>query len=1175
MPQRILVKLRSTVPLSLAASGVRLRPLFDESPVSPSAAIADRVPWQVAEIPEDVSPWDTAHNQVSRALGLDGSAILFAEPDLKQEPFAGFDQNPPAERAPALRGVPPSPPFGWHLEDAYSELRAAREKAEKNRIVRIAHLDTGYDPNHPACPQNILSALERSFVDDAGNPNSASDPNRRHLLDQSGHGTGTIGILAGRSINRGGFNDILGGAPDAEVLPIRVSNSVVLFWTSALAAGLRYAVDQNCDVVSLSMGGLPSKAWSETVNLAYESGVCIVAASGDCIFGLPTHYVVYPARYHRVIAACGVMSDSRPYYDLPPNLIEGNWGPDSSMTSAVASYTPNIPWAKFGTTDVDGDGAGTSAATPQIAAAAALWLQQHDPKLPEAWMKAEAVRQALFTSARALDPSHFGYGILKAAAALEQPLSRGLVKAPLDNDSFAFLRVLTGLGVAGPPSREAMFNLEITQRWLMNTDLQNAIPDPDAARPVPNKQLAQFFDAAIADPQASNALKAFLRERASNLLDAPLPAGPAPVSPSASSDRARPARLLLSRPIDVEPPVARRLRVYAFDPSLAVKTQTASINETTLNIKWEQNLGPGPVGEYIEVIDHDPASEAYYEPANLNHPNVLARDGFDPSEGDPRFHQQMVYAVTMKTISHFERALGRVAFWRPRPNPTNTMDDSGFVQRLRVYPHALRQANAYYSPDKIGLLFGYFQAQSDDPSVQLPSGTVFTCLSHDIIAHETTHALLDGMHRRFNEPSNPDVLAFHEAFADIVALFQHFTIPEVLESQIARTRGDLESESLLGGLALQFGLSTNGRNALRNAIGTIEVQPDGTKTWRKLVVTPSDYGKATGTHARGAVLVAAVFNAYVTIYNARVADLLRIYTNGTGVLPNGAIHPDLVKRLAREANKAAMHVLTMCIRALDYIPPVDLTFGDYLRGVITADLDLVQEDRYNYRIAFIEAFARRGIFPRDLHTLSVEGLCWQGLAVEDAPKPLINALILIEQYLNESRSLNRKGLFDLTHDYRAQLHGKLKQAFSSDPELAESLGLDPKLVNESSTPRLEFEVHSLRRSERVGPDGQRLPLIVLVLAQERPLELEGAPQPFPFRGGSTLILELGSRALKAQQFINIKYVITKRLVSQEREQRLRQYLTSAIRPLRETYFGPETREPFALLHDQAAMEDAR
>jgi hypothetical protein len=87
--------------------------------------------------------------------------------------------------------------------------------------------------------------------------------------------------------------------------------------------------------------------------------------------------------------------------------------------------------------------------------------------------------------------------------------------------------------------------------------------------------------------------------------------------------------------------------------------------------------------------------------------------------------------------------------------------------------------------------------------------------------------------------------------------------------------------------------------------------------------------------------------------------------------------------------------------------------------------------------------------------------------------------------------------------------------------------------------------------------------------------LDGAPQPFPFRGGSSLILELVNREQKEQQFINIKYVITKRLVSQEREQRVRQFLTSSVRPLRETYFGPETREPFALLHDQAAMEDSQ
>ena len=69
-----------------------------------------------------------------------------------------------------------------------------------------------------------------------------------------------------------------------------------------------------------------------------------------------------------------------------------------------------------------------------------------------------------------------------------------------------------------------------------------------------------------------------------------------------------------------------------------------------------------------------------------------------------------------------------------------------------------------------------------------------------------------------------------------------------------------------------------------------------------------------------------------------MADLRRIATGGTGILPPGDIHPDLVDRLADEAAKSASHVLRMCIRALDYCPPVDLTFGEYLRALITGRL---------------------------------------------------------------------------------------------------------------------------------------------------------------------------------------------------------------------------------------------
>src|SRR5207244_1651459 len=110
----------------------------------------------------------------------------------------------------------------------------------------------------------------------------------------------------------------------------------------------------------------------------------------------------------------------------------------------------------------------------------------------------------------------------------------------------------------------------------------------------------------------------------------------------------------------------------------------------------------------------------------------------------------------------------------------------------------------------------------------------------------------------------------------------------------------------------------------------------------------SAYDRTTEPHERGALLVAAVFDAFLAIYRSRVADLLRIATGGSGILPPGSISGDLTNRLAREAAKSAQHLLTICIRALDYCPPVDITFGDYLRALITADVDLVPEDDHHY-----------------------------------------------------------------------------------------------------------------------------------------------------------------------------------------------------------------------------------
>src|SRR3972149_495739 len=153
-------------------------------------------------------------------------------------------------------------------------------------------------------------------------------------------------------------------------------------------------------------------------------------------------------------------------------------------------------------------------------------------------------------------------------------------------------------------------------------------------------------------------------------------------------------------------PTHRSLRGYAFDPSLATKLETALVSEITYTVPWEP-LRPGPIGEYVEVVDFDAASDCFYVPVDLDHPAVLAQHGLMPSEGNPQFHQQMVYAVAMTTIDRFEKSLGRKAFWADRFERGGGRATQ-FIQRLRPYPHALRMANAYYSRDPGRLLFGDF-----------------------------------------------------------------------------------------------------------------------------------------------------------------------------------------------------------------------------------------------------------------------------------------------------------------------------------------------------------------------------------------------------------------------------------------------------------------------------------
>jgi hypothetical protein len=480
-------------------------------------------------------PWDQAHRLLHQpaSFGLEGTAQLsYAEPDFIQEfPYERrTDRALESFAAPPCSDEPPdgfwpvgNPVVGWHLGANHSGLKVARERVgdPTGRRVRIAHLDTGYDPTHAALPLYLNTELARNFMD--GDPRDATDPGRHSPLNQPGHGTATMALLAGRrvSVPARDFDDFLGGAPFAEVVPVRIGNSVVHFQTSSMAAGIDYAVQAGCDVVSISMGGIPTRQWAEAVNRAYEAGVVIFAAAGNRFGRSPPSAIVYPARFNRVVAVCGVTADGSPYYRRGLHRhMQGCFGPPAKMVTALAAPTPNTPWAVMGCKQLIGFGGGTSSATPQVAAAAALWLQSVTvPAGIYPWQKVEAVRWALFSSA-AKDTTNredrekfFGQGLLRSAAALDVPFRTDLSNTLADTVSFPWLQTVGALESVpvAPTGEQLMYEVEALQVFLQTPGLQELVGGADPqTNSLPRAELRKLLDAMHTSPMISDALRTHL-----------------------------------------------------------------------------------------------------------------------------------------------------------------------------------------------------------------------------------------------------------------------------------------------------------------------------------------------------------------------------------------------------------------------------------------------------------------------------------------------------------------------------------------------------------------------------------------------------------------------------------------------------------------------------------------
>jgi len=277
----------------------------------------------------------------------------------------------------------------------------------------------------------------------------------------------------------------------------------------------------------------------------------------------------------------------------------------------------------------------------------------------------------------------------------------------------------------------------------------------------------------------------------------------------------------------------------------------------------------------------------------------------------------------------------------------------------------------------------------------------------------------------------------------------------------------------------------------------------------------------------------------------------------------------------------------MCIRALDYCPPFDITFGDYLRALVTADFDSVRNDDRKYRIAIIESFRRWGILPSGLRTLSEEQLRWPFANINDMDgwNALTEAATFLRPGITETLYIeDRATLFEKLRVAREQTHSYLKNAMTDDadkphrPEfnritgvtitrsaILEGLSLD-------STGFPSFEVHAVRPALRVSPDGSIMKQMIMLITQRRTVFVD--PQrpelgTFEFRGGSTLIFDLeGDQA-------SLRYAITRPIDDSQRLADIRAYKLSREElglSLRETYFRADAQvegvEPFNFLHQE-------
>lgn len=339
-------------------------------------------------------------------------------------------------------GPPPPEDVTWHLERIHAPQARAWLQGQAlvgGEAVHVGHPDTGYTEHPDIWSEQgpIVSALGRDLMDEDAD---ARDPLDAGVLLQPGHGTATASVIAARpgiSVQRldgGSLADLVGVAPGAQIVPLRVTRTVIMFaWQRRLARAIEFAVDAGCRVISMSVGGIGGRRLERALELAESRGVIVVAAAGNNV-----GFVVAPAVYPTVVACAAIGPDGTP------------WSGSSHGKAVDISAPGHQVWVACwdGATAAARPGSGTSFATACVAGAAVLWLAAHQQALAGRSNQAASLfRQALAQTANGSPIADgFGAGLLDCLALVKQPLAADLREAvPLErNAKEAMLESLIG-----------------------------------------------------------------------------------------------------------------------------------------------------------------------------------------------------------------------------------------------------------------------------------------------------------------------------------------------------------------------------------------------------------------------------------------------------------------------------------------------------------------------------------------------------------------------------------------------------------------------------------------------------------------------------------------------------------------------------------------------------------